>query len=127
MERRSFMRLGFQSVTVAVAGSGAVGLLGACTPPPDPGTDMLVLLPGFTARVVAVSGNPVPSGSMREAPSPTPTGSSPEPCPTVREGPPAPGTELTGPAFDPSGTRLYFSSQRSPGVTYEVTGDWARF
>jgi secreted PhoX family phosphatase len=59
MERRSFMRLGFQSVTVAVAGSGAVGLLGACTPPPDPGTDGLVLLPGFTARVVAVSGRPV--------------------------------------------------------------------
>jgi hypothetical protein len=37
------------------------------------------------------------------------------------------GTELTGPAFDPSGTRLYFSSQRSPGVTYEVTGDWDQF
>jgi secreted PhoX family phosphatase len=37
------------------------------------------------------------------------------------------GSELTGPAFDPSGTRLYFSSQRGPtgtgsGVTYEVTG-----
>lgn len=41
-----------------------------------------------------------------------------------------PGSEITGPAFDPSGTRLYFSSQRgenttpymSPGYTYEVTG-----
>jgi len=36
-----------------------------------------------------------------------------------------PGSELTGPAFDPSGTRLYFSSQRGwdgRGVTYEVTG-----
>lgn len=35
-----------------------------------------------------------------------------------------PGSEVTGPAFDPSGTRLYFSSQRAPGgaVTYEVTG-----
>lgn len=37
-------------------------------------------------------------------------------------------SEVTGPAFDPSGTRLYFSSQRgagnppSGGVTYEVTG-----
>lgn len=37
-------------------------------------------------------------------------------------------SEVTGPAFDPSGTRLYFSSQRgaagedSDGVTYEVTG-----
>ena len=32
------------------------------------------------------------------------------------------GSELTGPAFDPSGTRLYFSSQRNPGTTYEITG-----
>jgi secreted PhoX family phosphatase len=32
------------------------------------------------------------------------------------------GSELTGPAFDPSGTRLYVSSQRNPGRTYEVTG-----
>ena len=32
------------------------------------------------------------------------------------------GSEITGPAFDPSGTRLYFSSQRNPGTTYEVTG-----
>ncbi len=37
------------------------------------------------------------------------------------------GSELTGPAFDPSGTRLYFSSQRGPtgsgsGITYEVAG-----
>ena len=38
-------------------------------------------------------------------------------------------SEVTGPVFDPSGTRLYFSSQRGPsgdffggGVTYEVTG-----
>lgn len=36
-------------------------------------------------------------------------------------------SELCGPAFDPSGKRLYFSSQRGPapqgpGVTYEVTG-----
>ena len=36
-------------------------------------------------------------------------------------------SELCGPAFDPSGSRLYFSSQRGPapsgaGVTYEVQG-----
>ncbi len=34
-------------------------------------------------------------------------------------------SEVTGPAFDPSGTRLYFSSQRGSGaggITYEVTG-----
>lgn len=35
-------------------------------------------------------------------------------------------SEVTGPAFSPDGTRLYFSSQRgsdgSTGVTYEVTG-----
>jgi hypothetical protein len=35
-------------------------------------------------------------------------------------------SEITGPAFDPSGTRLYFSSQRATGVlgglTYEITG-----
>ena len=36
-------------------------------------------------------------------------------------------SELCGPAFDPSGGRLYFSSQRGPspigpGVTYEVSG-----
>jgi hypothetical protein len=35
------------------------------------------------------------------------------------------GSELTGPAFDPRGRRLYFSSQRGPlgrGTTYEVRG-----
>ncbi|CAN5630356.1 PhoX family protein [soil metagenome] len=35
------------------------------------------------------------------------------------------GSELTGCAFDPSGKRLYLSSQRGgggPGITYEVTG-----
>ncbi|MEV5103191.1 alkaline phosphatase PhoX [Streptomyces massasporeus] len=38
------------------------------------------------------------------------------------------GSEITGPAFSPNGTRLYFSSQRgttgssSAGITYEVTG-----
>jgi len=36
------------------------------------------------------------------------------------------GSEITGPAFDPTHTRLYFSSQRGgsvgAGITYEVTG-----
>ncbi|MEV6653832.1 alkaline phosphatase PhoX [Streptomyces sp. NPDC051219] len=38
------------------------------------------------------------------------------------------GSEITGPAFSPNGSRLYFSSQRgasgssSGGITYEVTG-----
>jgi secreted PhoX family phosphatase len=38
------------------------------------------------------------------------------------------GTELTGPAFTPDGSRLYVSSQRGPapggnrGLTYEITG-----
>ncbi len=37
-------------------------------------------------------------------------------------------TELTGPAFDPLGRRLYFSSQRAGGggITYEVTGPFRR-
>lgn len=32
------------------------------------------------------------------------------------------GTEITGPALTPNGRRLYFSSQRNPGTTYEVEG-----
>jgi len=53
------------------------------------------------------------------------------------------GSEITGPAFDPSGSRLYFSSQRGKtkvkktikgkiyefarsGITYEVTGPFAK-
>ena len=39
------------------------------------------------------------------------------------------GSEITGPAFSPDGTRLYFSSQRGtgggstdPGMTFEVAG-----
>lgn len=39
-------------------------------------------------------------------------------------------SEITGPAFDPSGTRLYFSSQRGGpaelGTTFEVTGPFRR-
>ena len=43
-----------------------------------------------------------------------------------------PDSEITGPALDPSGTRLYFSSQRGStgiheaGVTFEVAGPWTR-
>lgn len=42
------------------------------------------------------------------------------------------GSEITGPAFSPDGTRLYFSSQRgtsgssADGITYEVTGPFRR-
>jgi secreted PhoX family phosphatase len=42
----------------------------------------------------------------------------------VVELPGLPESEITGPSFSPDGTRLYFSSQRSPGATYEVTGPW---
>jgi hypothetical protein len=37
-------------------------------------------------------------------------------------------SETTGPCFDPSGTRLYFSSQRAyvSGAIYEVTGPWRK-
>ena len=40
------------------------------------------------------------------------------------------GSEVAGPAFDPGGTRLYFSSQRGgpnqAGVTFEVSGPFRR-
>lgn len=39
------------------------------------------------------------------------------------------GSELAGPAFDPSGTRLYLSSQRGRdgrGITYEIRGPFQR-
>lgn len=37
-------------------------------------------------------------------------------------------SETTGPSFDPSGTRLYFASQRAyvAGVIYEITGPWRK-
>ena len=37
-----------------------------------------------------------------------------------------PGTEITGPALSPDGSRLYFSSQRNPGKTFEVSGPFVR-
>jgi secreted PhoX family phosphatase len=41
-------------------------------------------------------------------------------------------SEIAGPAWNPAGTHLYFSSQRGPnaggvGITYEVTGPFRRF
>jgi secreted PhoX family phosphatase len=38
------------------------------------------------------------------------------------------GSEIAGPAFDPSGRRLYFSSQRGErrGITFEVTGPFRK-
>jgi uncharacterized protein len=51
---------------------------------------------------------------------------------TPADGVPQVGTEVTGPCFDPSGTRMYVSSQRGVetssfpfpqrGITYEITG-----
>lgn len=32
------------------------------------------------------------------------------------------GTDITGPALNSTGDRLYFSSQKNPGRTYEITG-----
>jgi secreted PhoX family phosphatase len=68
--------------------------------------DVLVAEDGGQMRIVAV----MPNGDVK---------------PLVQiEG--QPDSEITGPAFDPSGTRLYFSSQRATGVlggiTYEITG-----
>ena len=34
-------------------------------------------------------------------------------------------SEITGPALTPDGNRLYFSSQRGPGTTFEVSGPFA--
>ncbi len=68
--------------------------------------DVLVAEDGGQMRIVAV----LPSGELK---------------PLVQiEG--QDESEITGPAFDPSGTRLYFSSQRATGtlggITYEITG-----
>lgn len=68
--------------------------------------DVLVAEDGGRMRIVAV----MPSGELK---------------PIVQiEG--QDESEITGPAFDPTGTRLYFSSQRATGflggITYEITG-----
>ncbi|MGR8948079.1 MAG: alkaline phosphatase PhoX [Gammaproteobacteria bacterium] len=34
------------------------------------------------------------------------------------------GSEICGPALSPDGSRLYFSSQRNPGMTFEISGPW---
>ena len=34
------------------------------------------------------------------------------------------GSEICGPALSPDGSRLYFSSQRNPGMTFEIVGPW---
>ncbi|HMT63184.1 MAG TPA: hypothetical protein PKA24_20155, partial [Microthrixaceae bacterium] len=34
------------------------------------------------------------------------------------------GSEMTGVVFDPSGTRMYVTSQRNPGRVYEISGPW---
>lgn len=69
------------------------------------GGDVVVAEDGGAMQVVAIT----PQGSL---------------VPLVKvEG--HPNSEITGPAFDPSGRRLYFSSQRGSaqaGITYEVTG-----
>lgn len=43
-------------------------------------------------------------------------------------GPQHEGSELTGPSFDPSGTRMYLASQRAGllGAVYEITGPFRR-
>ena len=69
----------------------------------EDGDDMQIVMitaAGVVAPVVQVADEPLP----------------PDPVPS----------EVTGPAFDPAGTRLYFSSQRGGtdqrGMTYEVSG-----
>ena len=66
--------------------------------------DVLVAEDGGRMRVVAL----LPSGELRPL------------LQVVAQG----ESEITGPAFDPSGTRLYVSSQRGPrgGTTFEIRG-----
>ncbi len=67
--------------------------------------DVLVAEDGGAMRIVAI----LPSGDFRNL------------VQIVGQ----PRSEMTGPAFDPSGTRLYFSSQRGTdgaGLTYEIEG-----
>lgn len=66
--------------------------------------DVLVAEDGGRMRVVAL----LPSGELKPL------------LQVVAQG----ESEITGPAFDPSGTRLYMSSQRGPrgGTTFEIRG-----
>jgi secreted PhoX family phosphatase len=74
----------------------------------SPTGDILVAEDGGNMEIVAI----LPNGSLK--PLVQVTGQN--------------GSEITGPAFDPTFRRLYFSSQRGPqgvseaGITYEVTG-----
>ena len=69
-----------------------------------PGGDIFVAEDGGDMQIVAIT----PSGEVR---------------PFV-EIPGVSGSEVTGPALSPDGTRMYFSSQRNPGTTYEVVGEF---
>jgi len=68
------------------------------------GGDVLVAEDGDDMQIVAI----LPTGELR----------------AIMQITGQPLSEVTGPAFDPSGTRLYFSSQRGGdgGLTYEITG-----
>lgn len=75
-----------------------------------------------------------PSGEVLVAEDGSLGGANMQICVVARDGTVAPivqidgqtGSEITGPAFDPSYTRLYFSSQRGTdgvnGITYELSG-----
>ena len=86
------------------------------------GVDNITLEPGTGDLYVAEDG-----GNM-EVVILTPEGDTVPFVRIVDEGVPADGlpSEITGPAFSPDGTRLYFASQRggpsNRGVSYEVTG-----
>jgi len=84
-------------------------LTGVDNAAPTPGGDVLVAEDGGNMELVLLSAAGVAAPLLRL------TGQS--------------DSELTGPAFDPSGTRLYFSSQRGgrSGITYEVTDSERRF
>jgi len=78
--------------------SGVDNLTGSCC------GDILVAEDGGDMEIVAL----LPDGTLKP----------------VMQIPSHTGSEVTGPAFDPSGMRLYFSSQRGEGggITYEISG-----
>ncbi len=113
----------------------------------EPDENGVALPNGFTSRIVARSGQePVTGCGYRwhAAPDgaavfPAEDGGNNQLMALAPDGNPAPilqvighdGSEIAGPAFDPSGTRLYFSSQRGSsgesedGVTFEIAGPFA--